>query len=206
MQITWLGHASFKIKTKDKVIYIDPYFGEYDESADIILISHNHYDHVSMEKVNQIRVDATQILTTAEVVSTIYGATTLTDNVELNIDSIKINTVPMYSRTHTRGNGLGFIITSENISVYFAGDADLIPEIAQIKADIALLPVGGTYTMNAKEAAQAAIQIKPKLAIPMHFGSGIVGTIDDAELFKELVESRSDVKVRILKHGEIINI
>lgn len=207
MEITWLGHASFKLKTKDgKVIYIDPYFGEYNETADLILVSHGHYDHASMEKIRQVSNDATIILTTADVASMIHGAEVLGENQEKIIGNIRVTTVPMYSRTHARGSGIGFLIEAEKIVVYFAGDTDLIPEMKEIKAQIALLPVGGTYTMNGAQAAEAALLIKPRLAIPMHYGSGIVGTMDDAEIFKETVESKSEIQVKIMQQGEVISV
>ena len=208
MEIKWLGHASFEIKVNEKVIYIDPYFGEYKDKADIILISHGHYDHSSAEKVEDVMVDDTIILTTKDVASQLDG-TAMSIGDKKEIDDIKIEAVPAYNigkSFHPKGSGLGFIIEADKKKVYFAGDSDLIPEMKKIKADVVLLPVGGTYTMNAEEAAEAVLAIRPNIAIPMHFGSGIVGTIDDAELFKEKVEEKSHIQVRILKQGEAIKI
>ena len=177
MNITWLGHASFKIKTKEnKVIYIDPYFGEYDEKADLILVSHGHSDHFNMEKIQESSVDSTVVMSVRDVALRIVGAIEIAENQEKTIGDIKVKTTPMYSRTHPKGSGVGFLIEADKMKIYFAGDCDLIPEITKVKADIVLLPVGGTYTMDAKQAAQACLQINPKLAIPMHYGSGIVGT------------------------------
>ena len=208
MEIKWMGHASFEIKVNGKIIYIDPYFGEYTDKADIILISHGHYDHSSAEKVKDARVDSTIILTTKEVTPHLDG-TIMNAGDKKEIGNIKIEAVPAYNigkDFHPKGTGLGFIIEADNKKVYFAGDTDLIPEMKEIKADVVLLPVGGTYTMNAKEAAEAVLTIRPNIAIPMHFGSGIVGTIDDAELFKEKVEEKSHIHVKILKHGETIKL
>lgn len=205
MEIIWLGHASFKIKTDGGVIYIDPYFGEYNEKADIILISHGHYDHSSMEKIGSVRTDDTVILTTAEVASTIHGAIAMTAGQIEEIEGVKVEAVNAYNinkNFHPKGYGLGFVVEAEGKRIYFAGDTDRIPEMKSVKADIVLLPVGGTYTMNSSEAAMAVLDVKPKIAIPMHYGSGIVGTIEDAEVFKEKVEEKSSVRVVILEGGK----
>jgi len=204
MQIKWLGHASFKIKTKEMTIYIDPYSGEYDEKADLILISHEHYDHFGKDKIAQIRVDSTVILTTDKVASELDGAKSMKPGDTVSVGDVKVEAVHAYNigkAFHPKGNGIGYIIKTDRHRVYFAGDTDKIPEMNNIKADVVLVPVGGTYTMNSDEAADAVLTIKPKLAIPMHFGSGVVGTIEDAELFKEKVEKNSKTKVRILKQG-----
>jgi L-ascorbate metabolism protein UlaG (beta-lactamase superfamily) len=205
MEITWLGHASFMIKEGSKVIYIDPYSGDDYGKADLILVSHAHYDHASMEKIRMASADETVIMAPKEIASGIDGSIEIREGNEHLLDNIKIRAVPMYSRTHARGEGVGFVLNIRDIRLYFAGDSGLMDEMKNIKADVALLPVGGTYTMDAREAAEAAVMIKPRLAIPMHYGS-IVGTKDDAELFREYVESRSDIVVRIMEHGESIRI
>ena len=205
MQITWLGHSSFKIKIRDKVIYIDPYAGEYDEKADIILISHSHYDHFNLEKINFLRNDETIIFGPSDVVSEVDGAELISINETKELDNLKITGVPMYSATHALGSGVGFVIEAAGKKLYHAGDAGLMSEFQEIKSDIALLPIGGTYTMNAQEAAEAVKMMQPKIAIPMHYGS-IVGTIDDAENFRELVEDETKTQVRILEVGEVIEV
>ncbi|MDP7180055.1 MAG: MBL fold metallo-hydrolase [Candidatus Woesearchaeota archaeon] len=205
MEIIWLGHASFKIKTQDKIIYIDPYFGDYEDKADIILISHSHHDHLNMEKVNLISTDNTIIISSKEVASTIHGAKPLLPGQSEIVGEIAVEAVEAYNLNkefHPKGFGVGFIITLEGKRVYFSGDTDKIPEMKSYDVDVALVPVGGIYTMNSDEAVEAIKLIKPKFAIPMHFASGVVGTIDDAELFKEKVELETDTKVTILKHGE----
>ena len=209
MYIKWLGHASFKIKIKETTIYIDPYSGEYDESADLILISHEHYDHFGKGKIAQIRNDATAILAADKVASELDGARGMKPGDVVNVGGARIEAVHAYNVNkpfHPKGNGIGFVIEADGHRVYFAGDSDKIPEMKNIKADIVLLPVGGTYSMNSDEAADTVLMIKPKLAIPMHFGSGVVGTIEDAELFKEKVEDKSKTRVRILKQGEEIKV
>ncbi len=210
MKLKWLGHASFKITLGHKVIYIDPYAGDdYSDKAEIILVSHGHYDHSSMEKISQARVDDTIILTTKDNVAAI-GGESFSPGDSKKVGDITITAIPAYNLRkpfHEKENpGLGFIIRFDSKSIYHAADTDIIPEMEGLKPTVALLPVGGTYTMNAKEAAIAAEKIKPKLVIPMHYGSGIVGKIDDAELFKELIEVHPDIKVRILEEGEEIEI
>lgn len=206
MKIQWLGHSSFKIKVGHKIIYIDPYAGEdYTEKADIVLVSHAHYDHSSREKITKVRVDDTIVLTTRDNVAAIDGESFSPGDTR-KIEDITITAIPAYNlekEFHPKENpGLGFIITFDGKSVYHAADTDMIPEMKDLKPTVALLPVGGTYTMNAKEAAIAAEKIRPMIAIPMHYGAGIVGKIDDAELFKELAEINPDIIVRILKEGE----
>lgn len=209
MEITWLGHASFMIKVDDTIIYTDPYSGEYSLKADIILISHDHYDHFAKDKISLIRVDATKMFGSRKVSSELDGIISLSPGDERAVNGITIKAVPAYNvgkPFHPKGSGIGFIIETKNNSIYFAGDTDLITEMKQIKADIILLPVGGTYTMNAEEAAEAVKIIKPKIAIPMHFGSGVVGNLDDAEKFKEIVEAKTNSKVKILEEEKTIKI
>ncbi len=202
MKIQWLGHASFKIKSKEVVIYIDPYAGEegyYLEKADIILISHFHYDHCSLEKIRKISTEETMIWGTKEVASEIHGCIVLIPGQPISTMGIKVTAVPAYNtakRFHPRGFAIGFLIEIEKKIIYFISDSDVIPEMVKIKADILLIPVGGTYTMNAREAVKVVQDIKPRVAIPMHYGS-VVGNIDDAELFKELAET-DETEVTIL--------
>ncbi|MBW2980845.1 MBL fold metallo-hydrolase [Candidatus Woesearchaeota archaeon] len=209
MIITWFGHASFLIETGNKTIYIDPYMGEYKRKADIILVSHGHYDHYSWEKINQLRMDHTAILSTREVANRVDGAKALNPGDKEEVEGIKIEAVEAYSVTrsnHPKGSVIGFVIEAEKKRVYFAGDTDLIPEMKEIKADIALVPVSGTYVMNYKEAVECVKRVKPATAIPMHYGAGIAGTIEDAERFKEQIEFETDTKVEILEEGKSFEI
>ncbi|MBI4451403.1 MBL fold metallo-hydrolase [Candidatus Woesearchaeota archaeon] len=209
MLLTWLGHASFKLKSGNTVIYLDPYAGEgYDEPADLILCSHHHYDHWSKEKINKVRIDETRILTTKEVAAEIHGAEALTEGLLVKHGEIEIRAVPAYNLRktyHPRGFGIGILITLEKKTVYHCGDTDYIPEMRKLLPSIVLVPVGGVYTMNAKEAAEAVLAMAPPIAIPMHYGS-IVGTRDDADLFRELVQDKSDTKVHILEPGQEIEL
>ncbi len=195
-KIKWLGHASFKI-TGEKLIYIDPWKLKDKEPADIILITHSHYDHFSPGDIEMVKKDGTVFITISEVARKLKGALkTVKAGDKLTVEGIDIEVVPAYNIDkpyHPKGEGIGFIITVGGERIYHAGDTDLIPEMDTITTDVALLPVGGTYTMDAEEAAKAANKIKPRVAIPMHYGT-IVGSEKDAERFKELC----DLEVAIL--------
>ncbi|MEM4663008.1 MAG: MBL fold metallo-hydrolase [Candidatus Diapherotrites archaeon] len=201
IELTWLGHAGFRIKGEGLVIYIDPFQIDEpiseEEKADIILITHDHYDHCSPKDIQKISKDKTQIVCNKTTASKLKTKTTvISTNEEKNILGVKIKAVPAYNigkSFHPKDSGVGFVIEISGKRIYHAGDTDLIPEMHDLKnIDVALLPVGGTYTMNAEEATRAAEIIKPKLAIPMHYGS-IVGTRKDAQLFKELYSGHAQI-------------
>lgn len=216
--IKWLGHASFLIKNH-KVIYIDPYelsdkTLEKLPKADIILITHSHYDHCSVEDIKKVIKPGTVIIVTPDSQSKITKIDSdvemqiMTPWDEIEIKNVKINAVPSYNlnkQYHQKNEGwLGYVIKFENVVIYHAGDTDVIPEMQKLSGYgkqgtnfIALLPVGGTYTMNAEQAAKAASVIKPDIAIPMHFGS-IVGSREDAEKFVSFCETIG-VKTEILE-------
>jgi len=204
-QISWLGHASIRISGPSGVIYIDPWKLKSFQPADIILISHEHYDHFSKEDVEKIRTPATTIVTNPTVAGQLTGdVKALRAGEMVTAKGIKIEAVAAYNINKFRSPGvpfhpqadgkLGFIIEIDGVRVYFAGDTDPIPEMANIKADIAILPVSGKFTMTAAEAVEALRVLKPKVAIPIHYGA-IAGSLADAEQFKR----EASVEVLILQ-------
>jgi len=213
MQLTWLGHASFKLKTKEgKIVYIDPEVERYAglwgmlEKADLILISHWHPGHGSIDTINHIMTDNTKIFGAREAASEIYGCEAMQIGQEKDIGWLKLKAVPAYTPRRPehdeRGNILGFVIEVDGKKVYNASDTELIPEMQALgSVDIAILPVGGTDTMSATEAVRVVELLKPKVAIPSHWGRK-EGTVDDAELFRELVEARTETKVIVINPGE----
>lgn len=191
--ITWLGHASFKISAPEGVIYIDPWRLKDPEPADLILITHEHHDHFSADDVEKTRDADTVFVTTAAVAAQLQGdVRTVKAGDTVEVKGVAIEVVPAYNlRKHFHpqsAGGVGFILTVSGRRVYHAGDTDAIPEMADIQADVVLLPVGGKYTMDASEAARVANAIKPKIAVPMHWGAGVIGTRADAERFCALCE------------------
>lgn len=202
--IFWLGHDSFRLKG-EKVVYIDPWkLASGAEKADVILVTHDHYDHFSQSDIAKISKPDTVVVAPAVVAGKLGGKTVVVKpGDKINAAGIAVEVVPAYNpnkQFHPKTAGyVGYIVTLSGKRIYHTGDSDLIPEMAQVKADIALLPVSGTYVMNATEAAEAAKTIKPALAIPMHYGDpDVVGTLADAQQFKKL----ATVPVEILEKSK----
>ncbi len=216
IELKWLGHSGFLINNSKK-IYIDPYnIPENSEKADIILITHSHYDHCSFEDINKIIQEGTKIIMPADCQSKITRFETpikmevIQQGQELDLGDLKISAVPAYNidkQFHPKDDAwLGYLIKMNDVLIYHAGDTDVIPEMQKLtghrqegKEFVALLPVGGRFTMSAEEAAEAANIIKPTLAIPMHYGS-IVGTEKDAQDFLEFCKEKN-INAKILEKG-----
>jgi len=190
-KIHWLGHASFRIEGT-KTIYIDPWKIKTGKKADLILITHDHYDHCSPDDVAKVSGKDTTIVTISSCAKQIKGnVKTIKAGETIEVGGVKITAIPSYNKEkqfHPREKGyVGYIVDIDGSKIYHAGDSDFIDEMKSLKVDIALMPVGGNYTMDAKEAAQAINTFKPSLAIPMHWGD-IVGSKKDAETFCSLVK------------------
>lgn len=182
-----------------KKLYFDPYgVPEAFHDADIILITHSHYDHFSIEDILKVKQAETILIAPSDVIQKL-GAYFTSDhlfvvkpNQILSVMGISIMTVPAYNNTkdfHPKAAGwVGYVIILDNVTYYVAGDTDAIKENETIKCDVALVPIGGTFTMNSVEAAQYVNLIHPKYTIPTHYGS-IVGTKEDEKVFLEHLSS-----------------
>jgi len=195
-KIQWLGHDCFLIKS-DLIIYFDPFQIKEGPKADIIFVTHPHYDHCSPEDIKKIAKEDSIIVTEKDSAKMLTGKVEIMKvGEEKQVRGIKVKAVPAYNigkTFHTKDKGwLGFVVEVEGVKIYHAGDTDFIPEMKDIKTDIALLPVSGTYVMTADEAVSAALTIKPQIAIPMHYGS-IVGSEKDAEKFAKALEGKIEV-------------
>lgn len=189
--IHWLGHDSFRIEDQGKIIYIDPWkLSSNAPKADYIFITHSHYDHFSIPDIEKLSKSETKVIGPADVTSKVKEQSiTLEPGQFVKVDLLEVEGVPAYNTNksfHPKENKwLGFVIKlSSGTKVYHAGDTDFIPEMKSLKADIALLPVSGTYVMTADEAIEAAHSFNPSIVIPMHFGD-IVGDKSDAQNFKK---------------------
>ncbi|NOJ26947.1 MAG: Zn-dependent hydrolase, partial [Nitrososphaera sp.] len=170
---------------------------QHRKDADILLISHNHFDHLSVEDIKQVINSKTSIVAAKECVDQLESLssdiTAVKPGDKVSVQGIPIEAVAAYNTNktfHPKADGkVGFVITLNNTRIYHAADTDIIPEMSSVHPDVALVPVSGTYVMTSEEAARAINEkIKPaKLAIPMHYAA-IVGTEKDAEKFKELVK------------------
>ena len=197
-RLTWLGHDSYRVDG-DLVIYFDPYEINEGAAADIILISHEHFDHCSPGDVAKIQNDETVIVSDKASATKLKGEVkTMEPGDRLSVKGVEVEAVPAYNlnkQFHPKNAGmLGFVVNIGGVRLYHAGDTDFIPEMNEIETDIALLPVSGTYVMTAAEAVEAALAIKPKVAIPMHYGA-IVGDKSDAEHFRDRLAGKMEVVI-----------
>ncbi len=192
-----LYHSSIKIKD-NKIIYIDPFKIDKDyNDADIVFITHDHFDHYSEEDIDKVINENTTIIIPEELLTKILrkginknAVITVESNKEYMVQGIKFETIPAYNTNKTfhpkENDWVGYIITLDGIRYYIAGDTDITEENRKVKCDVAFVPVGGTYTMNYSEAAELVNIIKPKIAVPIHYGS-VVGTKQDATDFIKLL-------------------
>lgn len=204
-EVQVLTHSSIKI-TGNKILYFDPYqIEEESHDADIIFVTHDHFDHYSPEDIKKVTKDDTRLIMPESMKEQVKGAFTDFGRCEfINPDGmmeakgLMIKAVPAYNRLkpfHTKGKKyVGYLVTMDGVSYYVAGDTDMTSENQNVKCDVALVPVGGKFTMDYKEAAKFINHIGPKLAIPTHYGT-VAGSSEDGKKFAELVDKKIEVRV-----------
>jgi L-ascorbate metabolism protein UlaG (beta-lactamase superfamily) len=198
-EVEWLGHSGFRIAVGKASIYIDPYRVAGDAPpADLILITHQHYDHFSIQDLERLRKEDTHVIAPAAVAERLEGnvhSVRPGEIVETSVYGVDVRAVPAYNTSKRDGEGrpfhpreagcLGFEVSVRGERLYHAGDTDVIPEMDWVVgAEIALLPVSGVHVMTALEAAEAARRIQPTVAVPMHWG-GHIGSEQDAQAFAD---------------------
>jgi L-ascorbate metabolism protein UlaG (beta-lactamase superfamily) len=194
-KLHWLGHDSFRLDGPPG-IYFDPWkLSGRLPTADLVLVSHEHHDHCSPDDVAKVSGPNTVVVAATTAAAQLRGAQAVRPGDSLTAAGVEIEAVRAYNVNKFRSPGVpfhprdaehvGYVVTVEGVRIYFAGDTDQIPEMADINCDVALLPVSGTYVMTVEEAAEAAQTLSPKIVVPMHYGSGI-GTADDGRRFTEL--------------------
>lgn len=202
-----LCHSSIKIN-KGIIIYFDPFKIEKNyNDADIIFITHDHYDHYSEEDIDKVIKNNTIIVSPVDLLEKLLNKGLKKENIisvkpyeDYNIKNLKFSTIPAYNTNkqfHPRKNNwVGYLIELEGITYYIAGDTDITEDNKKIKCDVAFVPIGGTFTMNYQEASELINTIKPKIVVPTHYGS-IVGTKEDAINFSKLINPEIECKILI---------
>lgn len=190
-----------------RVIYFDPFqIREESRRADIVLVTHSHYDHLDPESISSVSKNGTVYVAPASIEKEMRSAVsegeliTVKPGDDVEISGVRVQAVPAYNRLKPfhpkRNQWVGYVVTMDGIRYYVAGDTDAVSELEGISCDVALVPIGGTYTMTAKEAAKLINAIGPETAIPTHYGS-IVGKKEDAETFREHVKKGIAVEIKL---------
>jgi len=201
-RFTWFRQSAYLWRGDGLTVYIDPWMVTTDDPADVIFITHAHFDHYQPDDIEKIRKDGTKIVAPHDIARELSGdVTPVSPGDSLNVAGIDVQAVPAYNVVKERlqahpkeNNWVGYILTLGSNSYYHAGDTDHIPELESVRADVAFLPIGGTYTMDPGEAAGLAKAINPQVAVPMHYGF-VVGNPSDAERF---AKEADPVKVETL--------
>ncbi len=207
VEIKWIGHASFRIASDDAVVYIDPWkLADEPHDADVVFVSHDHHDHCSPDDVMKVSGPETAVVGPAETVGKFGLARAVAPGDSVTVGNVAIEAVAAYNVSkgfHPKANGwCGAVFSLGEKRIYYAGDTDEVPEMASLAdVDVALLPVGGTYTMDAAEAAKACQAIAPAAAVGYHWGD-IVGSKADAEKFADA----AGCEVHVLMPGEAVTI
>ncbi len=200
-----LCHSCIKFN-KGEVIYFDPFKIEKNyNDADAIFITHDHYDHYSEEDIDKVVKKGTIIVAPEDLLTKLLkkgferdNMVLVTPNQKYTVKGIEFQTIPAYNvnkQFHPKANEwVGYVLKIEGVTYYIAGDTDITEENKKVKCDVAFVPVGGTFTMDYKEAAELINEIKPKIAVPTHYGS-IVGEKSDGVSFSKLVSPEIEVEV-----------
>ena len=202
-------HSAIRIVSdNDIVMYFDPFrLEDVSNDADIIFITHPHYDHFSKEDILKVKKNSSKIIIPSEIFKDVLDLgfdseliTCVEPNCSYECDGIKFSTIPAYNinkEFHKKEyNWVGYVVNIDNEVIYVAGDTDCTSEAKSVSCDIALVPVGGTFTMTSNEAADLIKEIMPRKAIPIHYGS-IVGSKADAIDFKEILDGIVEVEIKI---------
>jgi len=207
----WLGHAGFRIEAAKQILYIDPYRIASGPGADIVLITHDHFDHFSPDDLRAVAKRGTTVVAPATVAEHLKGqVASISPGEAIEVGGIDVRAVAAYNTNkldsegkpfHPREAGwVGYVVTIGGFSIYHSGDTDVIPEMDQAAGvDVALLPVSGGYVMTATEAAEAARRINPGVAVPMHWGT-LLGSQSDAQDFSD--QASVDVRILESEHGK----
>ena len=205
--INVLCHGAIRLEIDNKIIYIDPYsLTSNANDADLIFITHDHYDHFSIEDIKKVEKSNTIFIIPESMLENAIKSgikenriIKIKPNQNYKYENLKIETIPAYNvnkKFHPKENNwVGYLIEYNNVAYYIAGDTDITNENKKVKCDIAFVQIGGTYTMNYKEAAKLINEIKPKFVVPIHYGK-IVGTKQDALNFEKLLNE--DIKCKIM--------
>jgi L-ascorbate metabolism protein UlaG (beta-lactamase superfamily) len=203
-----LTHSSIRIQSGDTVLYVDPYkVSGRPQDADYVFITHDHFDHFSPEDIEKVSCDKTVLVVPEKMRDKVLqeadetrGIIPVKPDSPYDINGFSFETVPAYNRLkpfHPKTAGwVGYIFCLDGKRIYVAGDTDATPDAKKVRCDVALVPVGGTYTMNASQAAELVNTIRPAAAIPTHYGS-VVGTVSDAESFQRKVDPAIQVEIKM---------
>ncbi len=215
VNLFWLGHDGFRLEASVLTVYIDPFkLSAAPKPASVVLLTHEHFDHCSIEDLRKVVTPKTIIVCPNECLSAVSklkpgDLIPIAPGAKKEVLGVTVQAVPAYNTNKYRDAAtktlfhpkqdekVGYLVTVGMNTIYHAGDTDAIPEMQGISCDVALLPVSGTYVMTPDEAAKAAAVLKPKLAVPMHYGA-IVGTEADAQKFKELA-TKAGIRAEVLK-------
>jgi L-ascorbate metabolism protein UlaG (beta-lactamase superfamily) len=202
--ITWFRQSALRWVDDERTIYLDPWGTDKDAPpADLILITHAHFDHFQPEEIERLRKDGTKLVAPHDVAAELTGdVTPVAPGERHEVAGVRFTTVPAYNtheerlEMHPRANNwVGYVMELGAATYYDAGDTDHAPELDDVRADVAFVPIGGTYTMDAQEAGGLVQAMQPKLAVPVHFGF-VVGSPKDADLFRT---AAGDVPVQVLE-------